>query len=65
MSDSNQEPKLPQLLSLEQVRKHFGVSRRTVYLWVEKGKLTPGRTPGGCLRFTIESIAKFSESQSK
>lgn len=53
MSDKT-ESKL--LLSITEVTKKLGVSRRTVYNWIESGKVEILRVPSGCVRVVAESL---------
>jgi excisionase family DNA binding protein len=50
--------KLPnkKLFRVAEVAKYFGVTTRSVYLWIKNGNLKTEKTPGGQWRITIESI---------
>jgi excisionase family DNA binding protein len=43
-------------LSLAQAREALGVSRRTLYYWIKRGRLQTRRTPMGSQRVLIESV---------
>ena len=49
---------LPQkeLLRVDEVADYFSVTPRTVYLWLENGKLEETRTPGNMIRVTKKSV---------
>ena len=44
-----------ELLTVNQLAKHYGVDRSTVYRWIKEG-LPFRTTPSGLKRFTLESI---------
>jgi excisionase family DNA binding protein len=52
--------KLPQkeLFRVGEVADYFGVTDRTVYLWIEHGHLKTEQTPAGQFRVTKESLDK-------
>jgi excisionase family DNA binding protein len=43
-------------LSIQQAREAAGVSRRTIYNWLQSGKLKYRRTAGGSIRIFEESL---------
>jgi excisionase family DNA binding protein len=43
---------------VSEVAEYFGVTERTVYLWIEHGHLDVESTPGGQKRVTKKSIDK-------
>jgi excisionase family DNA binding protein len=43
-------------LSINQAAVTAGVCRRTIYLWLAKGKLTTVRTAGGAIRIEPASL---------
>jgi excisionase family DNA binding protein len=43
-------------LSINQAADAAGVSRRTIYLWIGKGKLEVVRTAGGSIRIAPASL---------
>jgi excisionase family DNA binding protein len=43
-------------LSLAQAREALGVSRRTLYYWIKRGRLQTRRTPMGSQRVLVESV---------
>lgn len=47
------------LLSVKKVQELYGISRRTLINWEEKGLLKPYRTPGGRRRYKKEDIEKL------
>ena len=51
-------PKKNLLLVIE-VAEYFRVVPRTVYLWMEHGKLEKTVTPGGAVRVTRKSVIKW------
>lgn len=49
-----------------QVANHFGVSRATVWRWVQNGSFPkPIKLSPGCSRWKIEDIKKWAESRSE
>lgn len=46
-----------------QLMKLFGVTRVTVYRWIDSGKIKAVRTPGGQLRIPKNSADAFLESR--
>lgn len=50
------------LLRPDEVAEFFSVSRRTVYLWVEMGKLEGVKPVSGILRIFRESVVKLAKS---
>lgn len=52
-------PKGPRkLLSIRQVCERLGVSRRTLYNWMNDGKLTFVKTPGGSRRIYEDLLVR-------
>ncbi len=47
------------LLSVKKAQELYGISRRTLINWEEKGLLKPYRTPGGKRRYKKENIEKL------
>ncbi len=47
------------LLSVKKVQELYGISRRTLINWEEKGLLKPYRTPGGRRRYKKEDIERL------
>ena len=45
-------------LRVSEVALYYGVTDRTVYLWIEHGHLKTVKTPGGQWRVTRESFDK-------
>lgn len=43
-------------LRVDEVAEYWSVTVRTVYLWIEHGKLTIAPTPSGAIRVTRESV---------
>ena len=43
-------------LSLDQAREALGVSRRTLYYWIKRGRLQTVRTSMGSQRVLVESL---------
>jgi excisionase family DNA binding protein len=39
----------------------LGVSRRTIYNWLAKGRLETIRTPGGSVRIFVDSLMRATE----
>ena len=48
------------LLSTPQFAEACGVSTKTVYRWVNAGKVAYGRTAGGAYRFTDDEVARVT-----
>ena len=48
-----------ELLRPDEVAAYYFVTTRTVYLWIENGKLVAVPTPGGSIRITRESVLKW------
>lgn len=50
-----------------EVAIYFGVTDRTVYLWIEHGHLKIERTPAGQIRVTKKSVdeCRFREKDAK
>ena len=46
----------PRSLSLAQAREALGVSRRTLYYWIKRGRLQTRRTAMGSQRVLVESV---------
>ena len=46
-----------------EVAKYFGVSKRTVYVWIKKKKIKHIHTPGGHLRIPKESLERFEQEK--
>lgn len=64
MATKSQEmPKLPnkELLRVDEVAFYFSISRKTVYVWIEDGKLDGVKVGGTILRITHESVLKCQE----
>lgn len=40
-------------INIKQACEFFGVSRRSIYHWIEAGKLTIARTPGRSIRIAV------------
>lgn len=47
---------LPHWVSITQAMALMGVTRRTVYNWLNKGKVAYVRTPGGRVRIVTETL---------
>jgi excisionase family DNA binding protein len=60
MTDTNEHPP-PQLVSIGEVARRFGVSVATVRNWERSGKLAAVRTPGGQRRFRPSDIAEIMD----
>jgi excisionase family DNA binding protein len=52
----------PVLLRVEQVAVRLNVSRSTVYLWCDHGKLERVKLGDGCIRITEASVAQLVEN---
>jgi len=52
---TNDLPNRP-TLRVSEVAWYYGVTERTVYLWIENGKLKTEKTPAGQWRVTRESL---------
>jgi excisionase family DNA binding protein len=50
-------------LSILQARQHVGVSRRTIYNWINSGKVEYVRTAGGSVRIFADSLWRKPDSQ--
>lgn len=46
----------PDYVSIQQACALVGVSRRTIYNWLEAGKLTYVRTAGGSIRIATQTL---------
>ena len=44
-------------MNITQACEFFGVSRRTIYLWITHGKVEVMRTPGGNQRVLVDVAA--------
>lgn len=44
--------------SIDEAAAYVGVSRRTVYNWIAKGKVAVGRTPGGAVRIRRDQLVR-------
>lgn len=43
---------------VSEIATYYGVTERTVYLWIEKGQLETIQTPGGQSRITRDALDK-------
>ena len=50
-------------LSVDEIAKHLGVSKETIYRWVEKGKV-PAHKVGRQWKFKVSEVDKWVESGS-
>jgi len=50
------------LLTTSEVSTLFGVDRRTVVLWANRGRFRALRTPGGQYRFRANEVRRLVES---
>ena len=50
-------------LSILQACQHVGVSRRTIYNWINSGKVEYVRTAGGSVRIFADSLWRKPDSQ--
>jgi excisionase family DNA binding protein len=48
-------------LTMNQACERVGVSRRTIYNWIESGKIATVRTAGGCLRIFADTLYQPTE----
>ncbi len=55
------EPTRRPLLNIQQACERAGVSRRTIYNWLEKGLLEYVRTAGGSVRIYADSLFRPAE----
>jgi excisionase family DNA binding protein len=53
------------LLTPDEVAQFFGVSTKTIYIWVELGKLSACNPSGGCLRIYRESVIQLMDKTRK
>lgn len=58
---SNILPTGEKVLTINEVCKQFGVSRRTVHAWIEHQKVTYVKTPGGGVRIFEDSLWKYTK----
>lgn len=49
--------------TVKQAAEYFGVDPQTIYRWVDAGKLSCTRTPGGGIRFTQDDYDKSSKKE--
>ena len=52
-------------LSILQACQHVGVSRRTIYNWINSGKVEYVRTAGGSVRIFADSLWRDAGSPSR
>jgi len=45
----------------DEVADYFNISRSTIYLWCDHGKLDGFKPSGGVLRVTVESVRRLEE----
>jgi excisionase family DNA binding protein len=50
-------------LSILQACQHVGVSRRTIYNWINSGKVEYVRTAGGSVRIFADSLWRKPDAQ--
>jgi excisionase family DNA binding protein len=55
-TQTSSAPQAGRLLTIYQVAARLQVSRRTVYHWIQKGRLQVTRTPGGAPRIAEEAL---------
>ena len=53
---------MKEILTTSEVATYFRVGQRTVYRWIEKGRLTAFQTPGGHWRVRGDSVAELFRS---
>lgn len=51
-----------EILTTSEVAKRFRVGQRTVYRWIEKGRLDAFQTPGGHWRVKGDSVMRLFQS---
>lgn len=44
---------------VSEVASYYGVTERTVYIWIERGQLKTVQTPGGQSRIPREALDKY------
>jgi excisionase family DNA binding protein len=52
-------------LSILQACQHVGVSRRTIYNWINSGKVEYVRTAGGSVRIFADSLWRKPDAQAE
>lgn len=53
---SHKEFNLREVLSIDQTRQRMGVSRRTIYNWMQRSKIEHVRTSSGRVRIFADSL---------
>jgi excisionase family DNA binding protein len=54
-----------ELVSILRAAEICGVSRRTIYVWLDKGKIEAIRTAGGCVRIFTDSLFRDYNKKGK
>lgn len=54
---------MKQLLSINQIAKHFGVHRATIYNWINKLGMPYELSPSGTRRFDLEKIIEWNDKR--
>ena len=63
---SNEMNNIQHKYSVSKFASLLGLSRRTIYRWVEKGIIEPPKkTPSGIPYYTNEDLAKYEELKGK
>lgn len=56
---------MKQLMKLNELAQYFGVTRQTVYTWINKLNLPHTSTPGGSKRFDLEEVIEWNNNREK
>lgn len=63
MQSAHSAFQIPQFMTVKQVADSLGVSRQTVYNWIDAGQLQAGRFPGqGHVRIRVTDFQAFIDS---
>ncbi len=54
-----------QTVSINQAAARAGVTRRTIYHWIEDGRVEYVRTAGGAIRIFVETLWRDAEEEFK
>lgn len=61
MAFLSQYPQGKKLVTIMQAKEIVGVSRRTIYLWMQKNKIEWIKTAGGSIRIIEDSLFQWSK----